>query len=42
MMNEFKGVERGESIHAPLLQSLWDMDFFGGVEDRVPWSEVAP
>lgn len=40
MMNEFKAVERGESIHAPLLQSLWDMDFFGGEEDRPPWSEL--
>ena len=40
MMNEFKAVERGESIHTPLLHSLWDMDFFGGEEDRPPWSEL--
>ena len=40
--SELEVVVCGESIHAPLLQSLWGMDFFGGEEDRVPWSEVAP
>ena len=40
MKSELEVVERGESIHARLLQFLWDMDFFGGEEDRAPWSEI--
>jgi len=24
----------------PLLKAFWDMDFFGGEEDRPPWSEL--
>jgi arylsulfatase A-like enzyme len=31
---------RGESIHVPLWRSLIDIDFFGGEEDRIPWSEI--
>ncbi len=28
-----------ESIHVPIYKSMMDMDFFGGGEDRLPWSE---
>ena len=35
-----KRAEREESIHVPLLKAFWDMDFFGGEEDRPPWSEL--
>ena len=35
-----KRAERAESIHVPLLKAFWDMDFFGGEEDRPPWSEL--
>lgn len=31
---------RAESIHVPLWRSLMDIDFFGGEEDRIPWSEI--
>jgi arylsulfatase B len=31
---------RSESVHVPLWQSLIDIDFFGGKEDRAPWSEI--
>jgi hypothetical protein len=31
---------RGESIHLPLYEVLWDTDFFGGKEDRAPWADV--
>ncbi|EED31740.1 arylsulfatase B [gamma proteobacterium NOR5-3] len=34
------GSVRGESVHVPLYRSLLDMDFFGGEEDRIPWSEI--
>jgi arylsulfatase A-like enzyme len=35
-----EGMERVDSIHVPLLKTFWDMDFFGGEEDRSPWSEL--
>lgn len=31
---------RGESVHVPLWRSMMDIDFFGGEEDRAPWSEI--
>jgi len=31
---------RGESINLPLWKVVWDVDFFGGEEDRKPWAEV--
>ncbi len=31
---------RGESVHVPTYRALLDMDFFGGEEDRPPWSEI--
>jgi arylsulfatase A-like enzyme len=31
---------RGESLHVPLYRAMMDIDFFGGVEDRIPWSEI--
>ena len=31
---------RGESIHVPIYKVIMDIDFFGGEEDRVPWSEI--
>jgi arylsulfatase A-like enzyme len=31
---------RGESIHVPIYRAMMDIDFFGGEEDRIPWSEV--
>ena len=31
---------RGESVNVPLWRSLMDIDFFGGEEDRAPWSEI--
>lgn len=31
---------RGESAHIPLYRALMDIDFFGGEEDRAPWSEI--
>jgi arylsulfatase A-like enzyme len=31
---------RGKSVHVPLWRSMMDIDFFGGEEDRTPWSEI--
>lgn len=31
---------RGESVHVPLWRSIMDIDFFGGEENRAPWSEI--
>ncbi len=31
---------RGESVHIPTWRAMMDMDFFGGQEDRAPWSEI--
>ena len=31
---------RGESVHVPVYRVLMDIDFFGGEEDRAPWSEI--
>ncbi|ARN74553.1 arylsulfatase B [Oceanicoccus sagamiensis] len=31
---------RRESIHIPVWRAAMDMDFFGGKEDRIPWSEI--
>ncbi len=30
---------QADSIHVPLYKVVMDMDFFGGLEDRPPWSE---
>ena len=30
---------RGESVHIPVYRAAMDIDFFGGEEDRPPWSE---
>jgi arylsulfatase A-like enzyme len=30
---------RGESVNLPLWKILWDVDFFGGEEDREPWAD---
>jgi arylsulfatase A-like enzyme len=32
---------RGEQVGVPIWQVMWDMDFFGGDEDRPPWMEIA-
>lgn len=31
---------RGEPVGVPIWQIMWDMDFFGGEEDRPPWMEL--
>jgi arylsulfatase A-like enzyme len=31
---------RGEPVNLPLWKVLWDVDFFGGEEDREPWADV--
>jgi len=31
---------RGEVINRPLWQVIWDLDFFGGEEDREPWADT--
>lgn len=31
---------RGESVHIPTYRAAMDIDFFGGEEDRAPWSEI--
>jgi len=31
---------RSERIHVPLYKAIMDIDFFGGEEDRAPWSEI--
>ena len=31
---------RGKSIHLPLWKVIWDLDFFGGEEDRAPWADT--
>jgi arylsulfatase A-like enzyme len=31
---------RGEPIHLPLWKVMWDIDFFGGEEDREPWADA--
>lgn len=31
---------RAESVHIPIYRSVMDIDFFGGEEDRAPWSEI--
>lgn len=31
---------RGENVGVSLWKIMWDMDFFGGEEDRAPWMEI--
>jgi arylsulfatase A-like enzyme len=31
---------RGESVNIPMYRAIMDIDFFGGEEDRAPWSEM--
>lgn len=31
---------RRKSVHIPTWRAMMDMDFFGGQEDRAPWSEI--
>ena len=34
-----ESLPRAPSLHIPLYKVFWDPDFFGGEEDRPPWSE---
>ncbi len=38
LANALNAFPRGEVVHLPLWQIVWDPDFFGGEEDRAPWA----
>ena len=40
LQQALEAAPRGESVHVPVYRALLDMDFFGGEEDRPPWSEI--
>lgn len=40
MLVALEAQPRGEPVGLPLSEVFWDMDFFGGEEDRVPWLEI--
>jgi len=40
MTEALNAFPRGEKVNLPLWKVLWDIDFFGGEEDREPWAEV--
>ena len=40
MLAVLEAKPRGEPVGVPIWQIMWDMDFFGGEEDRPPWMEI--
>ncbi len=34
-----QAMPQADSIHVPMYKNVMDIDFFGGDEDRLPWSE---
>ena len=40
LQQALEAAPRGKSVHVPIYRALLDIDFFGGEEDRPPWSEI--
>ncbi len=40
MQQHLEELPRADNLHIPLYQVFWDPDFFGGEEDRPPWTDI--
>lgn len=40
LANALSAFPQGATINLPLWKLIWDVDFFGGEEDREPWADI--